>query len=475
MIPRTDLQSLFAAVDVALNEAFDGVEAVEASAAAAQSAAETAEANAKAALASFRAVYLGAQAADPSVDLNGDAVTAGALYFNSLVGSARFYNGSAWVDAPAGPPGPAGQGSSAGVYNTRTDAIAATVPASVDIVITGGYAVSGDMGGGMYRRSASEPGHPGKLQDASGAWWELVPGSRGVNVRQLGAVGNAATDDTASFHAARDVALATSRKLVIPRGQYVVSNLDFTDIQGFIVEGDGVNTSRLVPPGAPSGNWIDLAGSLQFVIRDLQIGYYNQPPGYATGLYLAQVPSNVSNQFYFENIYVSGSYSVAPLYIFGVPSSQAVNSDFYNYTSGPGAHASAWIEETPAAGLSSAHTTIATGTWNAGNWTFLGCEFHKFAGAGGDNGTIRLNGSCQAIGWASCVITGGATAYVFVAGGGVKENVFTACTFETESSPVTPMHVIYVGLGDSFDGALIKPHTIITSTPLGGPGVFTVD
>jgi hypothetical protein len=45
---------------------------------------------------SIDAFYLGAQASDPTVDNNGDAVTAGDWYFNTGSNETRIYNGSTW-------------------------------------------------------------------------------------------------------------------------------------------------------------------------------------------------------------------------------------------------------------------------------------------------------------------------------------------------------------------------------------------
>ena len=60
------------------------------------SAAATSAAEAVAAASAIDAVYLGAQASDPTVDNNGDAVTAGDWYFNTANNETRIYNGSAW-------------------------------------------------------------------------------------------------------------------------------------------------------------------------------------------------------------------------------------------------------------------------------------------------------------------------------------------------------------------------------------------
>jgi len=62
----------------------------------AQTAAETAQAAAELALDNFDDVYLGAKASDPSVDNDGDALTAGDLYFNSTVNQLKYYDGSSW-------------------------------------------------------------------------------------------------------------------------------------------------------------------------------------------------------------------------------------------------------------------------------------------------------------------------------------------------------------------------------------------
>jgi len=69
------------------------------SAATAQTAAEAAQAAAELAADNFDDVYLGAKSSDPTVDNDGDALTAGDLYFNTTNNILRVYNGSAWNDA----------------------------------------------------------------------------------------------------------------------------------------------------------------------------------------------------------------------------------------------------------------------------------------------------------------------------------------------------------------------------------------
>ena len=59
-------------------------------------AAQTAQTAAEAALDNFDDVYLGAKASDPALDNDGDALTAGDLYFNSTVNQLKYYDGSSW-------------------------------------------------------------------------------------------------------------------------------------------------------------------------------------------------------------------------------------------------------------------------------------------------------------------------------------------------------------------------------------------
>ena len=51
---------------------------------------------------SFEDVYLGAKATDPTLDNDGDALTAGDLYYNSVGTVLKYYTGSAWVSITSG-------------------------------------------------------------------------------------------------------------------------------------------------------------------------------------------------------------------------------------------------------------------------------------------------------------------------------------------------------------------------------------
>jgi hypothetical protein len=67
----------------------------------AQTAAETARDQTLTAYDNFDDRYLGAKTSNPTLDNDGNALAAGALYFNSTDGAMRVYTGSVWVDAYA--------------------------------------------------------------------------------------------------------------------------------------------------------------------------------------------------------------------------------------------------------------------------------------------------------------------------------------------------------------------------------------
>ena len=63
----------------------------------AKNAAEAAKTSAETALDNFDDIFLGAKSSDPSVDNDGDALSAGDLYFNTGSNVLKVYNGSSWT------------------------------------------------------------------------------------------------------------------------------------------------------------------------------------------------------------------------------------------------------------------------------------------------------------------------------------------------------------------------------------------
>ena len=100
-------------------------------------AAATSAAAAAASADAFDDTYLGAKSSDPSVDNDGDALTAGDLYFNTSTNRLRVYTGSAWVEIDAGMTSFTLAGSS-GSNQTISDGNTLTIAAGDGITTTGG-------------------------------------------------------------------------------------------------------------------------------------------------------------------------------------------------------------------------------------------------------------------------------------------------------------------------------------------------
>nr|WP_312351730.1 tail fiber domain-containing protein [Brucella intermedia] len=121
-------------------------------------------------------------------------------------------------------------------FDTVSSVLSANIPTPVSYLRTAGYYTVGDGGDALYKRVTSEPSHPGKLQSADGAWWEI---SSPLNVRQFGAKGDGTTDDEPAFSAAALTALsgqgagikspnipaAEWAEIDVPEGAWLLSNV----------------------------------------------------------------------------------------------------------------------------------------------------------------------------------------------------------------------------------------------------------
>ena len=103
----------------------------------AKTAAQAAQAAAETAADNFDDTYLGAKSSDPTVDNDGDALTAGDLYFNTTTNRLRVYTGSTWVEIDSGMTSFTLAGSS-GSDQTITNGNTLTIAAGSGITTTGG-------------------------------------------------------------------------------------------------------------------------------------------------------------------------------------------------------------------------------------------------------------------------------------------------------------------------------------------------
>jgi hypothetical protein len=123
-------QAAAEAAQAAAETAETNAETAETGAVAAQTAAEAARDATLAAYDNFDDRYLGAKTSDPTLDNDGNALVAGALYFNSVAGEMRLYTGSAWVAAYV-----SGAGFLASANNLSDLASAATARQNLDLEV----------------------------------------------------------------------------------------------------------------------------------------------------------------------------------------------------------------------------------------------------------------------------------------------------------------------------------------------------
>lgn len=166
----------------------------------AQTAAEAARDATLAAYDSFDDRYLGAKSSNPSVDNDGNALVAGALYYNTTVPEMRLYTGSAWVAAYV-----SGGSYLAAANNLSDIANAATARTNLGLAIgtnvqaydsdltswAGKTAPSGDAVGTTDTQTLSNKTITGTKETVytitDGAAFEIDPANGGIQVVTLGA------------------------------------------------------------------------------------------------------------------------------------------------------------------------------------------------------------------------------------------------------------------------------------------------
>lgn len=250
------------------------------------------------------------------------------------------------------------------------------------------------------------------------------------------------TSDSTAINAAIAAAIVVGTKVVFPSGNYVLNiGINATNAFGLVLEGVAyaANTQAIVGTGVrllPVSNdmvVLDLTASYAAFVRNLQIGSQPSAVRAGVGILLAQKSgSAASNLIRLENVFVTGRYSIAALYNYGVPSSYILGSDFYNYENG--VYTAVWTRDN-VNGVTSAYQTIAAGEQAFGDWTILGSTFHQNAATPGI--PVRLRGV-----WRMRFLGGNFE----IANPGGSEHI----TFETVAGTTNDNHSV---LGVEFDGA----------------------
>lgn len=154
---------------------------------------------AQASLDAMEGTYLGAQASDPSVDLNGDAVTAGDWYFNTTNTVGRVYTGSVWNTIAADSTNfleNADLGVTVQAYNAAT---ALTTDITYEQLNT-----NGDVGTGAGQLAIGDHNHAGVYEPADATI--VKDADIGVTVQGYSSV---LANTTASYTTAEETKLAS--------------------------------------------------------------------------------------------------------------------------------------------------------------------------------------------------------------------------------------------------------------------------
>ena len=131
----------------------------------AQVAAEAARDATLAAFDNFDDRYLGAKSSDPTVDNDGNALVAGALYFNTVSSAMKVYTGSIWAAAYV-----SGSGYLASANNLSDLSNAATARTNLGLAIgTNVQAYDADLDAWALRKAPTSDGISGQLLTSSGA------------------------------------------------------------------------------------------------------------------------------------------------------------------------------------------------------------------------------------------------------------------------------------------------------------------
>ena len=125
---------------------------------------------------------------------------------------------------------------------------------AADLVQTLGFHQVGDGGGGLYRKTRTQL-YKDSFQGADGNWWTVVPTTSHLNVRQFGATGTGARDDTdavqTAVHCFRRISAAV---LYFPAGAYRITKpvLHYDgqkDLGNIRILGDGPELTQFVLDG----------------------------------------------------------------------------------------------------------------------------------------------------------------------------------------------------------------------------------
>jgi hypothetical protein len=390
-------------------------------------AAESARDATLAAYDSFDDRYLGAKSSDPSVDNDGNALVAGALYFNSTDGIMKLYTGSAWVAAYV---------SGAGFLALSGGTMTGQVAFAAGSVSAPGISASGDTNTGIFFPAADT------IAFAEG-------GTEVMRINSSGNVGIGTASPSFKFDVTGTTRFTglTQFDNSINLKAAILNYVYFDDALAFAKNGTGermrIDSSGNVGIGrASTGYRLEVGGSADTTLAVISTSGSN-----GAGL-LRLVGSDVSALYTPYNAVVSqGSTGTQQWYIggdgnvntlvfktstserFRFGSSGQLGIGGANYgtsgqvlTSGGSGAAPSWAAPSVSGTLIRAPQVLTSGTsyTTPSNCTRIFAEIIGGGGSGaGSAGSVSLGGGGGAGGYVSVYLTvTGSTAYTYAIGAG---------------------------------------------------------
>lgn len=214
------------------------------------------------------------------------------------------------------------------------------------------------------------------------------------------------TDDTVAFNQAIASGLpAQSISLWIPPGQYCVYNVNLANNPGIYIDGvpntfagagctpNFYNAGSILVPvrDTTNGGILDLTGAVAVRIRNIQIGNGAcSPVTVASGLLIASSATKACTLHDFNNVFISGKFAAASLYIYGCQDSRITNSFLYNYHPTNATVVACFADN--AFSQASVNTTIVTGNSFCSGWSMIYTELHQGATGPTTTPTLSLRG-----------------------------------------------------------------------------------
>ena len=162
---------------------------------------------------SFEDVYLGAKASDPTLDNDGDALTSGDLYYNTVGNVLKYYTGSAWVSITSG-----------GI----TDLVQDTTPQLGGALDVNGFNITSASNGNVVIL----PNGTGKVS-LDGIFYPTADGSNGQFIKTDGAGNLSFGSSTLTYSSGTAVGDNSTTAFTISSGRSVQDVLVF--VNGFML------------------------------------------------------------------------------------------------------------------------------------------------------------------------------------------------------------------------------------------------